>query len=514
MAQTEEPRGTSNAQDIEMTLPADYKLAKHTPDADEAMKAFEELQGEAIELDEATNRRLVRTIDWHIMPIMCLVYAMNFLDKTTLSYASIMGLKEDLHLIDDQYQWLGSLFYFGYLAWEYPTNRLLQRLPLGKYSAACILIWGMILCCFAATKDWSGAIAIRFFLGVFEAAVTPGFALLTSQWYTRNEQGKRVNIWYSFNGWGQIIGGLVAYGIAVGTKKHGSLIAPWKIVFLFTGLLTILLGFIFLWVVPDSQLNARWLKKEDRILAIARVRVNQQGIGNKHFKLYQAKEALTDPMTWAFFFFAVLANIPNGGITNFFSQLIKSFGYTSEQSLLYGTPAGAVEVIALVLNGIIGDKTGQRILSSIGGLLAATLGVILMVALPLDNNIGRLIGYYMTQAFPTAFVALLSLISSNVAGYTKKTTVAALYLIGYCAGNIIGPLTFRPQDAPRYVSAEIVIIVCWGICIFLLLVIWWWYNKENRRKAEIVSRADYIHIEGQEWLDLTDRENHDFIYTL
>lgn len=81
MAQDEEARGNSTAQDIEMTLPADYKGAKHTPDADEAMKAFEELQGEAIELDEATNRRLVRTIDCHIMPIMCLVYAMNFLDS-------------------------------------------------------------------------------------------------------------------------------------------------------------------------------------------------------------------------------------------------------------------------------------------------------------------------------------------------------------------------------------------------------------------------------------------------
>jgi ACS family allantoate permease-like MFS transporter len=69
----------------------------------------------------------------------------------------------------------------GYLAWEYPTNRLLQRLPLGKYSAACILMWGLILSCFAAVKSYSGAIAIRFFLGVFEAAVTPGFALLTSQ---------------------------------------------------------------------------------------------------------------------------------------------------------------------------------------------------------------------------------------------------------------------------------------------------------------------------------------------
>ena len=85
------------------------------------------------------------------------------------------------------------------------------------------------------------------------------------------------------------------------------------------------MGLVFLWVVPDSQLNARWLKREDRILAIARVRVNQQGIGNKHFKWYQAKEALLDPMTWAFFFFAVIANIPNGGITNFFSQLVRCF---------------------------------------------------------------------------------------------------------------------------------------------------------------------------------------------
>ena len=68
----------------------------------------------------------------------------------------------------------------------------------------------------------------------------------------------------------------------------------------------------------------------------------------------------------------------------------------------------------------------------------ALLGMILIVALPLSNNSGRLAGYYLTQASPTPFVAILSLISSNIAGYTKKTTVAAMYLIGYCAGNIIG----------------------------------------------------------------------------
>lgn len=200
--------------------------------------------------------------------------------------------------------------------------------------------------------------------------------------------------------------------------------------------------------MPDSQLNARWLKKEDRILAIARVRSNQQGIGNKHFKLHQVKEALIDPMTWAFFFYALIADIPNGGITNFFNQLITSFGYTEEESLLYGAPGGAVEVVALVLNGIVGQYTSQRLLWSTGGLFASIIGMVLIVALPLDNNVGRLIGYYMTQASPTPFVALLSMVSSNVAGYTKKTTVAALYLIGYCAGNIIGrsiPSPFPPD---------------------------------------------------------------------
>ena len=63
---------------------------------------------------------------------------------------SVMGLKPDIHLTGDNYQWLGSMFYIGYLAWEYPTNRLLQRLPLAKWSAFNIIAWGgTLFCCLA-----------------------------------------------------------------------------------------------------------------------------------------------------------------------------------------------------------------------------------------------------------------------------------------------------------------------------------------------------------------------------
>ncbi|WPH00622.1 Major Facilitator Superfamily [Acrodontium crateriforme] len=479
--------------EVEKNLPAQLASAirsgsvpetilKHSHDADEAMKAFQSHAGQILEIDEATNKRLLRRIDWNLIPIMCVVYGLNYLDKTTISYASIMNMKQDIHLVGDDYNWVSSMFYFGYLAWEYPTNLFLQRLPLAKYSGACVILWGLVLSCFAAVENYSGAIAIRFFLGVTEAAVTPGFALLTSQWYTTKEQGTRTGIWFSFNGWAQILGGLVAYGIAKGTSGesyHG--LEGWKIVFLVTGLLTVVVGIIFLFTVPDNQMNARWLNEDDRVLAIERIRVNQQGVG---------------------------------GISNFFSQLIKSFGYTSQQSLLYGTPGGAIEVVTLIAAGYLGDRYQNRLLFGAIGLLIAATGMILIVALPLTNSKGRLGGYYMTQASPTAFVAILSLISSNIAGYTKKTTVAAMYLIGYCVGNIIGPQTFRPKDQPRYVPAEITIIVCYCTGVAIMAFIYVSSRRRNSRKARLRAEPGYVKLENQEWLDLTDGENPEFVYTL
>jgi len=141
------------------TSAAAQKILKHSNDADEAMKAF--ASGEVVEIDEATNKRLLRIIDFHLMPLLCVIYGLNYLDKTTLSYASIMGIKKDIGLVGDDYQWLGSMFYFGYLAWEYPTNRLLQRLPLAKYSAFCVVMWGVVLSLFATVSNYSGAIAVR-----------------------------------------------------------------------------------------------------------------------------------------------------------------------------------------------------------------------------------------------------------------------------------------------------------------------------------------------------------------
>ncbi|EJT98412.1 MFS allantoate transporter [Dacryopinax primogenitus] len=502
---------TASVDIVDQRLVEQYEHAKahmNTDDADDALKIASELT----EISPEEEAALLRKIDWHVLPLLCVVYGLQYLDKTTLSYSSIMGIQTFAHLQGQQYSWLGSIFYFGYLVWEYPTNRLLQRLPLGKYTSFNIMVWGAILACMAGTKDFAGLMAVRFFLGLFEASVSPGFALFTSQWYKVGEQGARTGIWFSFNGFAQIFGGVVAYGIGKADAAGQLSIAGWKIVFLLTGLLTFTLGVIAWFFMPDSPLTAYFLSPQERAMAIQRIRLNQQGVGNKHFKWYQVREALTDVKTWLFVAYSLIADIPNGGISNYFSILIESFGFTSLESLLYGAPGGAIEVVTLIGFLWLGDKFKLRLLFGACSEAISLLGILLVYALPDELKVGKLIGYYFTQASATGFVVLLSLVSSNVAGYTKKTTVSALYLIAYCVGNLIGPQIFQTKDAPRYTPALITIVVCWILCIILLLVIWFVNARENRRRDAFRKSPEYVHVQNQEFLDLTDGENMDFRY--
>ena len=223
-------------------------------------------------------------------------------------------------------------------------------------------------------------------------------------------------MWVSSNGFAQIFGGLVAYSIAHSKRLRESTITSWKVIFLLFGCLTIFIGCLVLVFMPDSQLNAWWLSPNDRVLAVQRVRVNQQGIGNTKFKFYQFKEVFTDPLSWGVFLFAVAANIPNGGLVNFFSQLIVAFGFTPEQSLLYGTPAGAFGILILALWAIISHSCRCRMICGMVAMAVALLGVVLIVSLPSEQRLGRLVGYYMTMAIPAGEASILSHISSNVAG--------------------------------------------------------------------------------------------------
>ncbi|SCU90878.1 LAFA_0F00650g1_1 [Lachancea sp. 'fantastica'] len=477
--------------------------------ADEALNFALQLS-DGKEIDPEADRKLTRKIDFVVFPVMALVYAAQFLDKTSMSYAAVMGLRSDMKMEGNMYSWSGTSFYLGYLIFEYPAAWMLQRFPLAKTLAAFLIVWGVVLT-LTSVANYAGFIAIRTILGMMESSTSIGFMLLTAQYYHREQQGSRTSFWVAFNGSGQIMGGAMAYGLA---KRENSLpIAGWKLVFIICGVITIFLGILFLVVIPDNPFKSKFLNDAEKELIVLRLRQNQQGVGNHRFKTYQFVEALKDVRTWIMFISSVALNIPNGGTTTFSSILIKgTMGYDEFMTLLMGLPAGATEFVGLILFGLISPYVKNRML------LASITTVIALVGSCLMSFAGppkaQLAGYYLLMIAPGAMIVMFSIVSSNVSGHTKKTTVGAIYLIGYCVGNLIGPQTFQDQDAPDYRPAKIVMVASYCLTLITLPALYLVNLRENKRRDRLVQEGLLNHKENSEFADLTDKENLEFRYVL
>lgn len=341
------------------------------------------------------------------------------------------------------------------------------------------------------------------------------WVLFTSQWYTKEEQAFRVGIWFSTCGVAQMFGGFMAYGVATGVGADPSAaLRGWQVIFLFLGLFTALVGILFWFVMPDSPATAGFLSRAEKALHLERIRRNEQGIGSSAFKWAQVREALLeDATTWLYAFWIFAANIPNSTATSFGNILVKGMGYTNEESLLLVTPLGAWEIVALVGLTWGAMKTRQRLYFCIAGHIPAIVGAVLMAT---TERVPALIGYYTTGGIPIGWTTILGLQSSNVAGSTKKVTVACVGTIAYTIGNIISPQTFQPRDAPQYLPAKISICIIYVLVTIDLFIIRWVLDRRNKlRDRERAALGDaHKPEENHEFLDLTDLENREFRYEL
>ena len=100
-------------------------------------------------------------IDRRVLSVMVFTYFLQALDKGTLSFAVIMGIKDDLHLHGQQYSWLTTCIYIAILIVEYPINYLIQRLPVAKYLGISIIVWGSVLALHATMTTFTHAVVLR-----------------------------------------------------------------------------------------------------------------------------------------------------------------------------------------------------------------------------------------------------------------------------------------------------------------------------------------------------------------
>ncbi|KAK4504293.1 hypothetical protein PRZ48_005209 [Zasmidium cellare] len=483
---------------------------KDVKNADAALDFLRHEEGGVREMTLEDERKLRRKIDWMIVPLMWCCYCLQYLDKTLINYANVMGLEEDTNMTKDQFSNLALIFYVSYLAFEFPHGYAMQRLPTAKYLGAMVFLWGVIVTVTSACKSYPALVATRVLLGVFESAVAPSLILITSMWYKRNEQPPRVGLWYLGTGTGTVIGSLISFGFQHVTNRT---FYSWQIMFLTVGLVTCAVGILVFFLLPDNPMKSR-LTHEEKVWAIERLRENQTGIENIHFKPGQVAECFLDPQTWLLALICCSSSVPNGAVSSFQATIIKSFGYDSKQTALLSIPSGAVNSIAILSSTYLAGRYNQRGIQIIALLVPGILGGALMAFLPDTNKPGKLIGNYLTNVIGASLPLLYSWVSANYAGHTKKVTMNALLLISFCVGNIIGPLTFRGQDAPGYVPAKITIIVTCAAAIGFTVVLWFYYVGVNRRRDAKMEEGEGVQRGDVAFADMTDLKNKAFRYRL
>lgn len=308
----------------------------------------------------------------------------------------------------------------------------------------------------------------------------------------------RVGAFGAFVGPAVILSILVNYGFG---KIEGSL-APWKIMFLFAGAVTVAWGLLIPFILPADPISARGLTARERYIAVARIRSNNAGVRNTHIKPEQVKETLTDLKFWLCFFFTVFCLISNGPTSSFVPIIIKGFGYSTFESLLLNIPAGAVAFLQIIgISWLALKRPMWRCWISIACQFVSTLAALLLWLLPLSERGGLLVACYIIGCGVPGYLLMLSTQLANTAGYTKRATSSAGIYVAYCVGNIIGPLVFREQDAPRYKVGFIVVVASTLAAALLLLAYRYVCLYDNRKRDRAGFMESFEHAYED---DLTD----------
>ncbi|BGP17373.1 hypothetical protein JCM10213v2_005391 [Rhodosporidiobolus nylandii] len=370
-----------------------------------------------------------RKIDRRVLPLLAITYFSQFWDKNSLTYSSVMGLP----IKGENYNLVSMSFYIGYVISEIPSSALSNRLPMANLGVN-VCLWATFLMLHACSAVFGAFFAMRMLLGIFESCVSPILIAMISQWYPREQQARKVAVFYAMNGITNMFGGLVAWAV---TFYKGDAIAHWRIFYVMQGGLALVVGVLLLLYLPDSIGTAKFLTEREKIVAYERVRDNGTGGRVKKLKRSHAIEAVTDLKTWLLLLLTALFSIPSGGLGAFTSILNKGFGYTSRQTLLLSIPRGFIATCTTITVCWISDKYKQRILAIAVCIIPTILGAALMVGFNGKSEGGSLAGSMMVEMYGSSLAIMFAWTASNTGGSSKKAVVNGMFITMFGVGNIV-----------------------------------------------------------------------------
>ncbi|EER45625.1 MFS transporter [Histoplasma capsulatum var. duboisii H88] len=405
--------------------------------------------------------RLVRKLDFRIMPMLVVMYFLNYIDRNTLAQARLDNLEKELGMEGEyQFNTTISILFVGYVLMQIPSNMLITRIRPSIYMSSWMIIWSIVSACTSLVKSYSGMVVCRFLLGVTEAPALCIFHKpLPNAHVSITEVAARIAVLYCAQILATGFAGLIAAGVFKGLDDARGL-SGWRC-------------------------TTRWLNTSERELAHARIERDKMGEESAKISALEGlRQAVRDKRTWIF---CLMQNFHLAAccFNSFFPTVVKTLGFPKTETLLLTCPPFIFAAAAAIFMGWSSGRHHERTWHITGGLSVAIVGFI--IASSTLNTAGRYVACFI---FPMGAYSVNSVVIGWVSSTLsqtreKRAVVLAMHNVAGQIGYIYGAYVWPNYDRPRF---AIGFGVSAGFAFGAIVCAWWMrtlLKRENRRLKEV-----------------------------
>jgi ACS family tartrate transporter-like MFS transporter len=374
---------------------------------------------------------------WRLIPVMCLMYVVSFLDRSNISFAALT-MNSDLGFSPEVYGRGAGIFFLGYFLFEVPSNLALEKVGARAWMCRIMVTWGLLSMACAFVQGATPFFILRFALGAAEAGLYPGLILYMTYWFPQASRARFIAMFLAAVPAASVIGAPISgWLLGFEGRLHG-----WQWLFLLEGAPSVLLGIAVLWLLPNRPASASWLTAEEKQIITTRLAADRHDDVQGE-TLHGLWEMLADKRIWIFIIpdFSIVIGLYGLGL--WMPQMIKALGFSNLETGFVVALPYIVAMIAMVGLGISSDRSGERVRHVAGAALAGALG--LLGAALLHGSVAIILSFCLASAGIYAALAVFwTLPTTILRGMAAAGGLALLNsfsnLGGYFGPDLMGRL--------------------------------------------------------------------------
>ncbi|WP_062174636.1 MFS transporter [Burkholderia sp. PAMC 26561] len=305
------------------------------------------------------HQRTMSKVSRRLIPFMILMFLINFLDRVNISFAAL-EMNKDLGLSPSVYGLAAGILFVGYVAFEIPSNLILQKVGARVWLARIMITWGILATLMAFVFNAWTLFSLRALIGVAEAGFFPGLLFYMMRWFPAEERGKAITVFMLGNPISVVLGGPLSVTILHYSHHFGGF-AGWQWLFIIEGIPAVIIGLVTLFWLTERPHDAKWLQTDERDWLINKIGEEMRAKDGKKGSPVRVADVFTHGPTLAFAFSKFCVLLAFFGITLWLPQIVKSLGSLStvEAGIVSAVPY-VFSALASIAIGRHSDKTGER----------------------------------------------------------------------------------------------------------------------------------------------------------